>query len=61
MENCKKTTAQLEEMYRDLTGCKCVPVEHECVQQFVDYCYDVHDLVVNGGAITESTQYLYID
>lgn len=61
MENCKKTNAQLEEMYRDLMGCKCIPVEHDCVQQFVDYCYDVHDLVVGGGAMTEKTQYLYID
>lgn len=61
MENCKKTTPQLEEMYRDLMGCKCIPVEHDFVQQFVDYCYDVHDLVVSGGAMTEKTQYLYID
>ena len=61
MENCKKTTAQLEEMYRDLMGCKTIPVEHCCVQMFVDYCYDKHDLVVNGGAITEKYQYLYID
>lgn len=32
----KKTTAQLFEMYRDLMGCKCIPVEIGCVQQFVD-------------------------
>ena len=61
MEKKMKTTSQLEEMYRDLMGCKCIPVEHDCVQQFVDYCYDVHDLVVSGGAMTEKTQYLYID
>ena len=61
MENCKKTNAQLEEMYRDLKGCKCIPVEHDCVQQFVDYCQDKHDTVVSGGAITEMYQYLYID
>ena len=61
MENCMKTTAQLEEMYRDLMGCKTIPVEHCCVQMFVDYCYDKHDLVVSGGAITEKYQYLYID
>lgn len=57
----KKTTKQLEEMYRDLMGCKCIPVEHDCVQQFVDYCKVRHNLVVGGGAITEKTQYLYID
>lgn len=60
-KKCVKTTAQLEEMYRDLKGCKCIPVEHDCVQQFVDYCKDRHNLVVSGGAITEKTQYLYID
>jgi hypothetical protein len=57
----EKTTKQLKEMYRDLMGCKCIPVEHDCVQQFVDYCKDRHNLVVSGGAITEKTQYLYID
>ena len=57
----KKTNAQLEEMYRDIMGCKFIPVEHDCVQQFVDYCKDRHNLVVNGGAMTEKTQYLYID
>lgn len=57
----KKTNAQLEEMCRDFMGCKCIPVEHDCVQQFVDYCKDRHNLVVNGGAMTEKTQYLYID
>ena len=61
MEICKKTTAQLEEMYRDLMGCKSIPVEHCCVKMFVDYCYEKHDLVVSGGAITEKYQYLYID
>lgn len=40
METKMKTTSQLEEMYRDLMGCKCIPVEKDCVQQFVDYCYD---------------------
>lgn len=60
-KKCVKTTAQLEEMYRDLMGCKTIPVEHCCVQMFVDYCYDKHDLVVSGGAITEKYQYLYID
>ena len=60
-KKCAKTTAQLEEMYRDLMGCKTIPVEHCCVQMFVDYCYDKHDLVVYGGAITEKYQYLYID
>ena len=57
----EKTTKQLEEMYRDLMGCKCIPVEHDSVQQFVDYCKVRHNLVVGGGAITEKTQYLYID
>lgn len=56
-----KTNKQLKEMYRDLMGCKCIPVEHDCVQQFVDYCKDCHNLVVSGGSITEKTQYLYID
>ena len=60
-KKCVKTTAQLEEMYRDLMGCKTIPVEHCCVQMFVDYCYEKHDLVVSGGAITEKYQYLYID
>ena len=63
MENKMKTSKQLEEMYRDLMGCKCVAVEIGCVQQFVDYCYDVHDLVVNGGAFSNDgkRQFLYID
>jgi len=58
-----KTTKQLYEMYRDLKGTKCVDVPCEDVQQFVDYCYNKHDLVVNGGAITNDgkRQYLYID
>lgn len=58
-----KTTKQLREMYRDLMGTKCVDVALEDVQQFVDYCYDNYDLVVNGGAITEDgkRRYLYID
>jgi len=58
-----KTTKQLYEMYRDLKGTKCVDVPCEDVQQFVDYCYNNHDLVVNGGAITNDgkRQYLYID
>lgn len=61
METKMKTTFQLEEMYRDLMGCKCIPVEKDCVQQFVDYCYDAHDQVVSGGAVTEMYQYIYID
>lgn len=58
-----KTTKQLFEMYRDLMGRKCIDVAHEDVQQFVDYCYDVHDLVVNGGAFSNDgkRQFLYID
>ena len=58
-----KTTKQLFEMYRDLVGGKCIDVAHEDVQQFVDYCYDVHDLVVNGGAFSKDgkRQFLYID
>lgn len=59
----KKTNAQLEEMYRDLIGTKSVDVEIGCVQQFVDYCYDEHDLGVNGGAVTDDgkRRYVYID
>lgn len=57
----EKTTKQLEEMYRDLMDCKCIPVEHELVSKFVDYCQEKHGLVVFGGAITTKTQYLYID
>lgn len=58
-----KTTKQLFEMYRDLTRRKCIDVAHENVQQFVDYCYDVHDLVVNGGAFSNDgkRQFLYIN
>ena len=58
-----KTTKQLFEMYRDLMGRKCIDVAQEDVQQFVDYCYDVHDLVVNGGAFSKDwkRQFLYID
>jgi hypothetical protein len=58
-----KTSKQLFEMYRDLKGRKCIDVAHEDVQQFVDYCYDVHDLVVNGGAFSKDgkRQFLYID
>ena len=58
-----KTTAQLYEMYRDLMGCRCIPGEIGCVQQFVDYCYDVHDLGVCGGALTDDgkARYVYID
>ena len=58
-----KTSKQLEEMYRDLMGCKSIPVEIGCVQQFVDYCYEVHDLGVCGGAVTEDGRfrYVYID
>ena len=58
-----KTTAQLYEMYRDLMGCRCIPVEIGCVQQFVDYCYDVHDLGVCVGALTDDgkARYVYID
>ena len=50
-------------MYHDLKGCKCVPVEIEYVEQFVNYCHDVHNLCVNGGALTNDgkRQYLYID
>ena len=60
MEKKMKTSKQLEEMYRDLMGCKCVPVEIGCVQQFVDYCYDVHDLGVNGGAVTDDGRFRYV-
>lgn len=60
-ERRMKTTAQLYEMYRDLMGCRCIPVEHCYVQQFVAYCYDVHNLVVSGGAMTLTHQYLYVD
>lgn len=56
----KKTSAQLEEMYRDLNGCKCVPVEVECVRQFVDYCIEKHGLNVNGGAFTTDGKYQYL-
>lgn len=58
-----KTTKQLFEMYRDLKGTKCIDVAHEDVQQFVDYCYNMHKLVVYGGAFTNDgkRQYLYID
>lgn len=58
-----KTTKQLYEMYRDLLGAKSIDVALEDVQQFVDYCFDNHDLIVNGGAITEDgkRRYLYID
>lgn len=58
-----KTSKQLEEMYRDLMGCKCIPVDMENVQQFVDYCYDHHDQVVFGGAVCEDgkKRYLYIE
>lgn len=58
-----KTSKQLEEMYRDLMGAKHLDVEIGCVQQFVDYCYDVHDLGVSGGAVTEDgkRRYVYID
>lgn len=58
-----KTKKQLLEMYRDLIGRKCLDVSHEDVQEFVDYCYDVHDLVVNGGAFSADgkRQFLYID
>ena len=56
----KKTTAQMFEMYRDLMGCKCIPVEIGCVQQFVDYCYDVHGLGVNGGAVTDDGKFCYV-
>lgn len=55
-----KTSKQLEEMYRDLKGTKCVDVELGSVQQFVDYCYDRHDLGVNGGAVTDDGKYQYI-
>ncbi len=57
-----KTSKQLFEMYRDLLGSKCIDVAHENVQQFIDYCYNNHGLVVNGGAITNDgkRQYLYI-
>ena len=61
METKMKTTSQLEEMYRDLMGGKCIPVEKDCVKQFVDYCHDVHGQVVSGGAVTEMYQYIYID
>lgn len=58
-----KTSKQLFEMYRDLKGAKWIILPLEDVQQFVDYCYDNHDLVVNGGAITKDGKgrYLYID
>ena len=58
-----KTTKQLFEMYRDLMRRKRSNVAHEDVQQFVDYCYDVHDLVVNGGAFSNDgkRQFLYIN
>lgn len=63
MEKKMKTTKQLEEMYRDLMGCKCIPVEIGNVQQFVDYCYETHDLGVCGGALSEDGKfrYVYID
>lgn len=63
MKTKMKTTSQLEEMYRDLMGCKCIDVEIGCVQQFVDYCYDVHDLGVNGGGLSDDgkRRYVYID
>lgn len=63
MEKEIKSNSQMYEMYRDLMGCKCVPVEIGCVQQFVDYCYEVHDLAVNGGAVSDDGRfrYVYID
>lgn len=60
METKMKTQKQLEEMYRDLMGCKCIKVERGCVQQFVDYCYDRHDLGVNGGAVTDDGKFRYV-
>ena len=58
-----KTEKQMFQMYRDLLGSKCIVVENECVSVFVDYCFEVHGLVVNGGALSVDgkTQYLYID
>ena len=63
MNGKMKTASQMYEMYRDLMGCKCIPVEIGCVQQFVDYCYEVHDLGISGGAVSEDgkSRYVYID
>lgn len=55
-----KTREQLREIYRDLMGCKCVPVEVECVRQFVDYCIEAHGVNVNGGAFTSDGKHQYI-
>lgn len=60
MENKIKTTKQLEEMYRDLMGRKCIPVEIGNVQQFVDYCYETHDFGVCGGALSEDGKFRYV-
>lgn len=60
MKNIEKTTLQLKKMYRDLKGCKCIPVEIGCVQQFVDYCFNVHDQGVNGSAVSEDGKYRYV-
>lgn len=53
----------METKKSDLMGCKCIDIEIGCVQQFVDYCYDKHDLGVNGGAVTDDgkRRYIYID
>ena len=58
-----KTTKQLYEMYRDIKDVKHILMPIEDVQQFVDYCYDVHDLIVCGGALSDDGKFrfLYID
>lgn len=58
-----KTLKQLFELYRDIKGGKAIMLPLKDVQQFVDYCYENHGLVVNGGAISEdgNTRFLYID
>ncbi len=59
----EKTTKQLEEMYRDLMGTKCVDVEVEAVRQFVAYCKNQHGVTVYGGALTDDgkRRYVYVD
>lgn len=63
METKMKTQKQLEEMYRDLMGCKCIKVERGCVQQFVSYCYDKHDqgAPYRTAATDDGHFYVYID
>ena len=55
-----KTNAQLREMYRDIMGCRCIPVEIEYVCMFIDYCRKNYGLALNGGAISADGKYQYL-